>query len=78
MTVDGTAVTWGALLERWSLIECDLHAEYGIDLDEPGLLQQRRWRWLRTRILGLLARDSSISRALTPDDRKHSGGEPWR
>ncbi|MBB4915099.1 hypothetical protein [Streptosporangium saharense] len=65
--MDGSTVAWADLLERWSLVEADLHAEYGVDLDEPGLLTSRSWRWLRIRILGLLSADSRTARSLTPD-----------
>jgi hypothetical protein len=40
---------------------------YGIDLTSPESLSGRSWRWLRTRILGLLDADTRIARALTPD-----------
>ncbi|TMR97532.1 hypothetical protein [Nonomuraea basaltis] len=69
--MDGSAVTWAALLSQWALIEADLHSEYGIDLDTPGLLASRTWRWLRNRIFGLLAADTRLCRALSPDgDRR--------
>ncbi|MGR6915428.1 hypothetical protein ACU635_14380 [[Actinomadura] parvosata] len=54
----------------WPLVEADLHSEFGIDLDEPGLLRKRSWRWLRTRTLGLLTADTRIARALDPGDSK--------
>lgn len=44
------ALKWSDLLDRWQAVECDLHSEYGIDLDDTGT---RDWRWLRTRIVGL-------------------------
>ncbi|GHH67635.1 hypothetical protein GCM10017673_14960 [Streptosporangium violaceochromogenes] len=37
------------------MIEADLHQAYGVDLEEPGLLRARTGRWLRVRVLGLLA-----------------------
>jgi hypothetical protein len=74
LSVDAPAVTWTALLERWALIESDLHTEYGVDVDAPGLLTSRTWRWLRTRVLGLLAADTRIARALAPDDDKPRHG----
>lgn len=40
-------------MEQWSLIECDL-ADRGIDVGDRVLMRARSWRWLRTRILGLL------------------------
>lgn len=36
------------------MIEQDLHQYFGIDVGEPGLLESRSWRWLRTRITGCL------------------------
>lgn len=47
----GSGVTWPALLERWALVEADLHDRYGVDCDR---LDGRTWRWLRARIVGLL------------------------
>lgn len=41
------------IFDNWPLVEADLHQVYGIDLDEPGILRARTWRWLRIRILGL-------------------------
>lgn len=38
-----------------------------MDLDEPGILQQRTWRWLSARIAGLLAADTRLARALSPE-----------
>ncbi|WP_336214380.1 hypothetical protein [Nonomuraea sp. LPB2021202275-12-8] len=70
LSVDSPAVTWTALLERWALIEADLHECYGLDLDAPGLLTSRTWRWLRIRIFGLLKAETRIARALAPDDDK--------
>ncbi|MFI6909651.1 hypothetical protein ACIBKY_50910 [Nonomuraea sp. NPDC050394] len=39
---------------------------YGIDLESPRSLEGRSWRWLRTRILGLLDADTRLARALSP------------
>ncbi|PSK95766.1 hypothetical protein CLV30_12818 [Haloactinopolyspora alba] len=48
------------------LVEADLHERYGIDVDSP-LMEQRTWRWLRSRILALLGTpESRVSRALNP------------
>ncbi|WP_244203925.1 hypothetical protein [Streptomyces tricolor] len=38
---------------------------YGIDVDS-GVLQQRTWRWLRIRILGLLSAESRLARHFAP------------
>jgi hypothetical protein len=76
---DGQKVAWHDLLTRWPLVEADMHAEYGVDLGEPGLLKGRSWRWLRTRLFGLLLADTRIARALTPDDDKQERrGKSWR
>ncbi|WP_211246589.1 hypothetical protein [Amycolatopsis taiwanensis] len=50
---------------------------YGIDLDEPGLLRARSWRWLRVRIQGLLMRDTRTTRffALTNREEVDRGAE---
>lgn len=58
-----TGPTWADLLARWELVEADLHETYGIDFDAlPG---PRTWRWLRVRIVGLVASpDTRIARAL--------------
>lgn len=42
------------LLAHWDLIEADLHQVYGIDVEDIPMMQRRTWRWLRTRIMGLL------------------------
>jgi hypothetical protein len=66
---EGSEITWGDLLSRWNLIEDDLHQFYGIDLEQPGLLRARTWRWLRVRIIGLLAEPKTrLFRALRARD----------
>lgn len=60
-------VAWRDILTHWSLVEADLHERYGLDVDQPGLLKTRTWRWLRVRIVGLLETgETRIARALTP------------
>nr|WP_113705364.1 hypothetical protein [Nonomuraea lactucae] len=66
----GRSVSWLDILTRWPLVEADLHETFGIDLDEPAQLRTRSWRWLRTRLLGLLTADTRIARALDPGDSK--------
>jgi hypothetical protein len=61
-------VSWAQILDEWPLIEADLHEVYGVDVGAPGLLDDRTWRWLRVRILGLLSADSRINRLLYPPD----------
>ncbi|WP_433355637.1 hypothetical protein ACQP25_17280 [Microtetraspora malaysiensis] len=41
---------------------------FGIDLGEPGVLRARSWRWMRTRLHGLLTCDSRLARALDPGE----------
>ncbi|MEV0236870.1 hypothetical protein [Nonomuraea sp. NPDC050786] len=65
-------MSWLDLLTRWELVEADLHSEFGIDLDRSGALRGRSWRWLRTRIAGLLVADTRIARALDPGDDRSS------
>ncbi|WP_018251876.1 hypothetical protein [Salinispora mooreana] len=60
-------MTWSALLAQWALIEADLHDVYGIDVEDRTLMQTRSWRWLQTRIRGLLAADTRTYRALAPE-----------
>jgi hypothetical protein len=60
-------ISWADLLERWALVEADLHDVYGVDMEDHALLERRTWRWLRVRVLGLLRADTRIVRALTPD-----------
>ncbi|MFB9415692.1 hypothetical protein ACFFSQ_46945 [Dactylosporangium matsuzakiense] len=55
------------MLKFWTLIEADLHERYGIDVDDRALLRARSWRWLQARILGLLAVESRLHRALYPE-----------
>lgn len=66
----GTAVTWEQILTRWDLVEADLHETYGIDLDQPRLLPRHTWRWLQSRIIGLLSADTRLSRALAPEPER--------
>ncbi|MBD5787106.1 hypothetical protein IF650_13040 [Cellulosimicrobium terreum] len=62
-------MTWARLFELWSLVECDLH-DHGVDVDDDALMGSRSWRWLRVRILGLLAANTRTARALAPPKRK--------
>ena len=62
---EGDSVGWAEILTHWNLIVPDLAAVYGVDLHDPAL-EGRSWLWLRGLILGLLNRDSSLSRALAP------------
>ncbi|MEU8195230.1 hypothetical protein AB0C10_15765 [Microbispora amethystogenes] len=52
------------------MIEADFQSHYGIDLGTPGLLISRSWRWLRTRILGLLSADTRTARQFAPEQEQ--------
>lgn len=60
---------WPKLLRQWDLIEADFQSHYGIDLS-GGVLKDRSWRWLRTRILGLLSADTRLYRKFAPKPKK--------
>lgn len=48
-------------------MECDLHSVYGIDVDDRQAMAGRSWRWLETRIVGLLTDTNTRTwRALNP------------
>lgn len=42
---------------------------YGIDLDDADLLAARSWRWLKTRILGLLTVECRLHTKLAPQPK---------
>ncbi|QKW54679.1 hypothetical protein HUT08_21585 [Streptomyces buecherae] len=71
-------MTWAQILTHWPHVEADLHEVYGIDVGAPGLLRARSWRWLRTRIEGLLSAESRLARLLTPDPPAAPGGTTTR
>lgn len=67
---DTASFTWGDILEHRTLIALDLHATYGIDT-ESGILEQRSWPWLETRITDLITQPTRLRRALgLPDISK--------
>lgn len=53
-------------------MELDFQQVYSIDLSTPGLLRARTWRWVLTRILGLLSTEGRLQRVLnpTPEQKK--------
>lgn len=60
-------------MDRWELIEADLHQVYGVDV-ESGILRERKWRWLRLRITGLLSTECRIHRTFAPPDSGQKRG----
>lgn len=58
-------MTWSQILTHWADVEADLHERYGLDVEDDDLMTTRSWRWLRTRITGLL----KIPPTVTPDGR---------
>lgn len=63
--------TWHDLWMAWEIVEADLHATYGIDLDD---LPDRTWRWLRTRIRGLQTDPRTRTSRATSTHRPHTRG----
>lgn len=60
-------ITWAELLVHWPEIEADLHERYGIDVEDRDLMRSRSWRWLQTRIVGLLSLPKSrLTLAMRP------------
>jgi len=49
------------------MVEADLHETFGVDVGDRQLMRARSWRWLQTRIFGLLNADTRLHRALVPD-----------
>lgn len=49
---------------------------YGVDLETPGLLSSRTWRWMRVRVRGLIERpDTRLARYFaTPSESEEVSG----
>lgn len=69
--VTGGGWTWHDIWAHHDLIEADLQ-DAGVDLSS-GIMRRRTARWLRVRILGLLATDSRLLRALTKNQQNRQG-----
>jgi hypothetical protein len=59
------------VLPHWSLLEADFQEHYHLDINE--LLDQKTDRWLKVRIIGLLACDSRLHRVLFPPKNPEGG-----
>jgi hypothetical protein len=76
-------VTWGKILEVWDFVEQDLHQYFQVDLGNPEFLDNRSWRWLRTRVVGCFGVESGrVHRHFAPPDKNNkprggSGGAKW-
>lgn len=70
-------MTWSALFDIWALVCCDLHEFYGIDT-ESSKMRRRSWRWLRHRIIGLLACESRTYRHFNPPEKQKQPRMPRR
>lgn len=57
------------------MVEADLHECYGLDVGDETLMATRSWRWLRARIVGLLAADTRITRLFTPQEEVAHGAQ---
>jgi hypothetical protein len=47
-----------------------MQERYNVDVEEPGLLDRRSGRWLKVRILGLLAVESRLRAEMFPPEEK--------
>lgn len=66
-------MSWSDILKCWREVEADLHTVFGIDLDS-GVLEQRPWRWLETRIADLATRPGTrLNRRIFPPKPKKDG-----
>jgi hypothetical protein len=63
------------IFEQWPLIESDLHQIYGIDTGS-GVLADRSWKWLQTRIMGLLTCECRLQRKLAPPEKPKDPSVP--
>ena len=64
--------TWPEILENWVFVEADLQ-DSGIDVG-TGILRERDARWLKVRIIGLLASaNTRIGRLFAPKEEVPSG-----
>lgn len=68
-------ITWPDLLEHWGLIEADL-ADRGIDVEDLALMRARSFRWLRARVLGLMAVPPTGWRDI-PDGKRTRSEPQW-
>lgn len=64
-------MTWAEILGRWRLVTADLQ-DRGIDVWDRALMRRRPWTWLETHIQGLLAADTRLARALSPEPEQPS------
>jgi hypothetical protein len=66
------------------MVEQDLHHFFGVDLGDPEYLDNRSWRWLRTRVVGCFGIEHGrLQRHFAPPDnntasRGNRGGAKWR
>ncbi|MBG0560729.1 hypothetical protein [Actinoplanes aureus] len=67
-------MSWLDLLTHWVHIEADLHERYGVDVEDRAVMRSRSWRWLQTRIVGLLSVESRLRRALKLDQEDDGDG----
>lgn len=63
-------LSWRDILGEWNSIELDLQ-DWGID-PESGIFRERSWRWLHTRIVGLIGNPESRLRKSLEIPATHS------
>lgn len=52
------------IFEHWSLVWADLISEYGFDPGDRAMMRARKWKSLKTMIIGLVSADTRLSRKL--------------
>lgn len=63
-------LTIGRLLtDHWDLVDADLHEIYGLDSEDPVVLDERTWGWFKRRLIGLLSCECRIQRKLAPPEK---------
>ncbi len=53
--IRGRAAGWREILPHLGVIDVDMHAVYGIDVEDDALMSARSGSWLRARVLGVVA-----------------------
>ena len=60
---ESTGIVWDDIWENFNDLEADFHEIYGVDFGS-NILNERDWRWFKTRTEGLLDRDTRIATTL--------------
>jgi hypothetical protein len=52
------------IFTHWALVWADLISEYGFDVGDRAMMRAKRWKSLKTMIVGLVSADTRLSRKL--------------